>query len=55
MQDRYGTPPQESAAGMAIERGVNLLSLIFAQIYFPTYSNGLKEMADISGSIGRRG
>ena len=49
MRDRYGTPPQASTAGMAIERGVNLLSLIFAQIYFPTYSNGLKEIGRYLG------
>ena len=29
----------------------NLLSFIYAQIYFPTYSNGLKE---ISGYLGFR-
>jgi hypothetical protein len=28
---------------------VNLLSLIFAQIYFPTYSNGLKEIGRYLG------
>jgi predicted RecB family nuclease len=49
MQDRYGAPPQASTTGMAIQRGVNLLSLIFAQIYFPTYSNGLKEIGRYLG------
>ena len=30
---------------------VNLLSVIFAQVYFPTFSNGLKEIA---GNLGFR-
>ena len=33
----------------AIASSVNLLSLIFAQVYFPTYSNGLKEIARFLG------
>src|SRR6516162_783062 len=45
MRERYGEPPKGLAANSAIERAVNLLSLIFAHIYFPTYSNGLKEIA----------
>jgi hypothetical protein len=43
--DRHGNPSAESTAGMAIRSALNLLSFIFAQIYFPTYSNGLKEIA----------
>jgi RNase H-like protein len=35
---RYGEPSQ------AVTTAINLLSLIFAQIYFPTYSNSLKEI-----------
>ncbi len=34
-----------------IEQPVNLVSVIFAQVYFPTFSNGLKEIA---ASIGFR-
>jgi predicted RecB family nuclease len=49
MQDRYGTPPQASPAASVLQRAVNILSLIFAQIYFPTYSNGLKEIAKYLG------
>ena len=30
----------------AIEHSVNLLSTIYAQVYFPTFSNGLKEIAN---------
>jgi predicted RecB family nuclease len=32
-----------------IKRAVNLLATIYAQIYFPTYSNGLKEVARYLG------
>jgi predicted RecB family nuclease len=39
---RYGKPCAGSAAAIAIERAVNLLSLVFAHVYFPTFSNGLK-------------
>jgi len=45
MCERYGGPPNDSAAAKALESSVNLLSVIFGQIYFPTYSNGLKEIA----------
>ena len=43
MCDRYGGPPEDSVAAQAIVSSVNLLSVIFAQVYFPSYSNGLKE------------
>lgn len=49
MCDRYGAPPKDSAAAKAIASSVNLLSLIYAQIYFPAYSNGLKEIARYLG------
>jgi len=42
---RHGRPPEGSVAAIALDSSVNLLSLIFAQIYFPTYSNGLKAVA----------
>ena len=45
MCERYGGPPNGSGAAKALESPVNLLSVIFGQIYFPTYSNGLKEIA----------
>lgn len=32
-----------------INESVNLLSIIYAQIYFPTYSNGLKEIVKFLG------
>jgi predicted RecB family nuclease len=49
MCDRYGEPLESSVAAQAIESALNLLSVIFAQIYFPTFSNGLK---DIAGYLG---
>jgi predicted RecB family nuclease len=48
---RHGRPREGSAAAIAVERAVNLLSFVFARIYFPTFSNGLKE---ISGYLGFR-
>jgi predicted RecB family nuclease len=45
MCERHGGPPNGSGAAKALESSVNLLSVIFGQIYFPTYSNGLKEIA----------
>lgn len=45
MQERYGRPREGSAAAIAINGAVNLLSFIYGHIYFPTFSNGLKEIA----------
>jgi hypothetical protein len=42
---RYGSPPEGSAAAEAIASALNILSLMFARVYFPSYSNGLKENA----------
>ena len=49
MCDRYGGPREDSVAAKAITSSVNLLSVIFAQVYFPSYSNGLKEIARFLG------
>ena len=49
MSKRYGVPREISAATTAIDHSVNLLSLVFAHIYFPTFSNGLKEIAGYLG------
>ena len=51
MCDRYGEPTKGLVQGKIINGALNLLSIIFAQVYFPTYSNGLK---DIASSIGAR-
>ena len=45
MSARYGSPLTESVAEKAIASALNLVSVIFAKIYFPTYTNGLKEIA----------
>jgi predicted RecB family nuclease len=49
MCDRYGGPPGDSPSAKAIASSVNVLSVIFAQVYFPAYSNGLKEIAKYLG------
>jgi predicted RecB family nuclease len=49
MCERHGGPPEGSQAATAIDHPTNLLSFIYAQIYFPTRSNGLKEIAGYLG------
>ena len=49
MRARHGGPREGSAAATAVEQAVNLLSLVFARIYFPTFSNGLKEITRYLG------
>ncbi len=49
MMDRYGGPKADSDSAKAIESTVNLLSLIFGQVYFPCYSNGLKDISRFLG------
>jgi predicted RecB family nuclease len=51
MSERYGCPLKQSVAANVFLSAVNLLSFIYGQIYFPTYSNTLKEIAAyLSGS-----
>jgi len=50
MGDRHGQPARDSAAAKATSSTVNLLSFIFSRIYFPTYSNGLKEIGSFIGA-----
>ncbi len=49
MHERHGGAPEGSAAANAIQSPINLLSAIYARVYFPTYSNGLKEIAAYLG------
>jgi len=49
MCDRYGFPPEQSSAERALKTSVNLLSVIFVKIYFPTFSNGLKDIGHFLG------
>jgi len=51
MGERHGQPPENSLVAKTIGAAVNLLSVIYAQVYFPTFSNGLKEIA---GHLGFR-
>jgi predicted RecB family nuclease len=51
MCERYGQPAAESVVAQAIKSAVNILSLIFARVYFPKYSNGLKEIAGYLGFL----
>src|SRR5439155_22170723 len=39
MCELHGGPPEGSTAANAVQASLNLLSLIFAQIYFPGISN----------------
>jgi hypothetical protein len=46
MKNRYaGVVDSSSFVDQLIATSTNLLSIFYAQIYFPTYSNGLKEIA----------
>ncbi len=49
MGERYGGPTEDSVAARTIRAALNLVLVIFARIYFPAYSNGLKEIAGIFG------
>jgi predicted RecB family nuclease len=49
MGERYGSPREGSAAAAAIAHPTNLLSLVYARIYFPTFSNSLKDIARYLG------
>ncbi len=44
MSERYGGPADGSPIAKAFASATNVLSVIFSQIYFPTYSNGLKDV-----------
>ncbi|NTW67648.1 MAG: TM0106 family RecB-like putative nuclease [Nitrospirae bacterium] len=49
MCSRYGSPSGDSIVAQSISSSLNLLSFIFARIYFPTYSNGLKDVVRYLG------
>ncbi len=50
MGDRYGLPTPDSMIARAVSKPVNLLSVIFAQVYFPTFSNRLKDIGSFLGA-----
>lgn len=45
MLTRHGAPPEYSSIPAVFEHAINLVSVIFAKVYYPTYSNGLKDIA----------
>ncbi len=45
MAERHGSPEAESVAAKTLASALNLISAMFSIIYFPTYSNSLKEIA----------
>src|SRR5258707_1342876 len=45
MKKRYPNPERTALLDQLIASAVNLLSTIYARVYFPTYSNGLKDVA----------
>src|SRR6202040_3792225 len=49
MKKRYPNPRPETALDALLESTVNLLAVVYAQVYFPTYSNGLKDIARYLG------
>lgn len=49
MLKRYGEPLEGTGAVEAITSALNLVSLLFGQIYFPTYSNRLKDLGAYLG------
>lgn len=49
MRRRYGEPVEGTLAARAISSSTNLLSVLFAHVYFPTYSNSLKDIARLLG------
>ena len=53
MSERHGGQKEGFAGAGALDSTVNLLSFIFGQIYFPTYSNGLKEIGSLIGATWR--
>jgi predicted RecB family nuclease len=45
MRQRHGSPRASSIAAAALDGMVNVLAFVFAQVYFPTYSNNIKDLA----------
>jgi predicted RecB family nuclease len=49
MGESYGEPMGGSDVAKAIESAINVVSVLYAQIYFPTFANGLKDIAACLG------
>ena len=48
MRECYGEPVETNSA-KAVKRSVNLVPVIFAQVYYPAFANGLKDTAGFLG------
>ena len=44
MSERHGEPLDDSAAAKAMSSALNLVSFLFSRVYFPRYSNTLKDI-----------
>jgi hypothetical protein len=51
MSERSGEPSVGSVVERIINSAVNALSVMFAHVYFPAYSNGLKDIAGYLGIV----
>jgi predicted RecB family nuclease len=49
MCERYETPQKNSGVFKTITLTINVISILYAQIYFPTFSNSLKEVTRFLG------
>ncbi len=50
MRHRYGLRPAKSMVARTVKKSLNLLSVIFPQVYFPTFTNTLKDIGRFLGS-----
>ncbi len=52
MRDRWKSPDEDAEfVDRIVDGSLNLLAVMYARIYFPTYSNGLKEIARWLGFV----
>jgi predicted RecB family nuclease len=51
MKARYGLPKDGSISDCALKGAINLITVMFAKAYFPTFSNGLKDIAGWLGHV----
>lgn len=49
MNERHGSPAEDSENAKTIAAAVNAISILFGIVYFPTYANGLKDLAAYMG------
>ena len=49
MFERYIEPAAQSTTAKLVKSSVNILSVTYARVYFPAFSNGLKDIAGFLG------